>query len=99
MIIHELKTWTEYFVPIDMGIKTFEIRFNDRKFKVGDILHLREWDRVKMEYTMEHLFARVTYILDDFAGLQSGYVAMQIKVLREHQVELMLEEAGVSIHA
>ena len=40
---HDLKTWPEYFEPILTGRKTFEIRHDDRDFKTGHVLHLREW--------------------------------------------------------
>jgi hypothetical protein len=40
---HDLKTWPEHFKYIKTGIKTFEIRENDRGFEVGDILNLREF--------------------------------------------------------
>jgi ASC-1-like (ASCH) protein len=43
-MIHELKTWKEYYDPIFMGRKTFEVRKNDRDFKVGDTLILIETD-------------------------------------------------------
>lgn len=39
---HYLKTVQPYFDAIDQGLKTFEIRKNDRDFKVGDILVLLE---------------------------------------------------------
>jgi len=40
---HELKTWPEFWDAIRIGAKTFELRFDDRGFAVGDVLELRRW--------------------------------------------------------
>lgn len=40
---HTLKCWPEYFAPVKEGKKTFEIRKDDREFKVGDVLELKEF--------------------------------------------------------
>ena len=40
---HHLKTWPEFFSVLSTGEKTLEVRKNDRGFKVGHILHLREF--------------------------------------------------------
>lgn len=42
MKTHELKTDPDVFAAVADGTKTHEIRFNDRGFEVGDLLHLRE---------------------------------------------------------
>lgn len=42
-MIHELKTWPEFFDAIDRGEKTFEVRRDDRGFQVGDTLALQRW--------------------------------------------------------
>ena len=42
-MIHELKTWPKGFEAILAGTKTHEVRPADRKFDVGDVLHLREF--------------------------------------------------------
>jgi len=39
---HYLKIETEYFQAIQNDKKKFELRKNDRDFKIGDILHLNE---------------------------------------------------------
>lgn len=40
MKIHELKLDNEYFDDVESGLKTFEIRKNDRNYMVGDLLAL-----------------------------------------------------------
>lgn len=62
-MVHELKTWPKYFEEVFSGRKNFELRINDRDFKVGDILHLVEFDN--NQYTGRSLTKRVTYIYVD----------------------------------
>ena len=40
--IHVLKILVEYYSAVVSGAKKFEIRYNDRDYKVGDILRLTE---------------------------------------------------------
>lgn len=76
-MIHELKILPEYFEQVRNGTKTFEIRKNDRNFKVGDTLWLKEWDGNK--YTGRDTTRKVIYILDDNSGyVLDGYVVMSI---------------------
>lgn len=46
---HDLKCWPEFFRPLCQGIKTFEVRLNDRNYQVGDTLQLWEWKPEKKE--------------------------------------------------
>ena len=39
---HEIKCQTEFFEKVWSGVKTFEVRLNDRNYQVGDVLCLRE---------------------------------------------------------
>lgn len=78
-MIHELKTVAPYFQQVLDGVKTFDIRKNDRNFKVGDYLWLREYDQETKTYTGQHLHCIVTYLLCDYAGLGDGCVVMAIK--------------------
>ena len=81
MKTHDLKTWPEYFSEIFIGHKTFELRKNDRDFKVGDTLSLMEYIPEPRTYTGNTLKAKVTYVLEGGRfGLEKGYVIMGIKV-------------------
>lgn len=77
-MIHALKTLPEYFEAVRQNEKTFELRKNDRDFKVGDYLALNEWDGEK--YTGRSQLVKVRYILDpnEVMTCAGGYVIMGI---------------------
>ena len=78
--IHYLKTLPEFYQPHVERKKTFEIRLNDRDFKVGDYLVLEEWDGKK--YTGRENTSEVTYILKadgSFFSFLDDYVIMGIR--------------------
>ena len=79
MKLHNLKTWPEYFQAIVDGSKTFEIRKNDRDFKVNDLLCLKEYAPERGEYTNAWFWVKVTYILDKQPFVPEGYMCMGIK--------------------
>lgn len=80
--VHELKCWPELFEPLSEGIKTFEVRKDDRGYEVGDALILKEWDPEKKEYTGDGVLARVNYILPGGQfGVEEGFVIMAVTVL------------------
>ena len=90
MKIHELKTDSEVFCAVIAKIKTFEIRKNDRDFKFGDYLHLRETlytgkDMInghKLEYTGREVLVKVIYILHGpIYGLADGWCIMSIRAV------------------
>lgn len=83
-MIHDLKIFPNYFHDVRIGIKTFEIRRDDRNFKKGDILKLREWDPLNKEYTGEYIGVQVTYITNFMQ--KKGYVVMSIKSLENIEV-------------
>lgn len=78
-MIHALKQSTEYFGDVISGRKTFEVRRNDRPYKVGDLLALNEYDTKKQSYTGNSCLCYIDYILNDSEYCKEGYVVMSIK--------------------
>lgn len=84
MQIHDLKIWPEFFDAVDSGVKTFDLRKDDRGFKVGDVLKLREWAPAGHFYTGRSVVKQIGYILEHRPdagcaatfGLQEGYVIL-----------------------
>lgn len=73
--MHELKISPEYFNQQDIGTKTFELRFDDRGFEVGDLLLLREYDR--LTYTGRQVVRKVVGLLrGPVLGLAAGWVIL-----------------------
>lgn len=72
--IHELKILPKYFNEVSHNIKRFEIRRNDRKFKVGDILILKEYNEEDKSFTGREVKRVIKYILQGPCyGLEEGY--------------------------
>jgi len=62
MAEHELKVWPIYYEEIELNNKTFEVRLNDRDFKKGDFICLREYNPDKKQYTGRFTRAVISYI-------------------------------------
>ena len=73
---HELKILPQYFEKVWDGNKTFELRKDDRNYKVGDNLRLLEFD--KGTYTGRECNRTISYILKDVEkyGLKEGFVIL-----------------------
>ena len=84
--VHELKTWQQPFDDVWNNEKTFEVRKDDRGFRLGDELLLREFDHVGMKYLDGRIQAKIIYLisLDNFLPCD-GHVAMGIKVLKRQR--------------
>lgn len=81
---HELKTLQPYFDDIVRGVKKFEIRKNDRDFKQGDTLILKEYDHINWgngNYSGKEIRMHVISIMyhSEHFGLKDGYVIMSIQ--------------------
>ena len=64
MAVHYLKIKDEYYTDVEIGLKTFELRKNDRDFQVGDILMLIKLDD-KGNETDQVIKKKVKYVLKD----------------------------------
>mgnify|MGYP002674181114 CR=1 FL=1 len=83
-MIHELKCEPEYFQAVADGDKLFEVRFNDRKFMVGDFIALNECEHNEGmaldNYTGRSVLARISYILDDERFCKPGHVILGFRI-------------------
>lgn len=77
---HELKILQKYFRAVKSGRKNFELRKDDRGYKVGDTIQMYEITGVpvgdnKDGYTGRTIKRKITYILRDCPeyGLEEGY--------------------------
>jgi hypothetical protein len=78
--LHWLKSWPEHFAAAVNGSKKAEMRLNDRRFLVGDILGLEEWDPNEKDNTGRQFFVRVTHIGEKYAGVvDSDYVLLSFE--------------------
>ncbi len=78
MKTHDLKTWPEPFAAILLGDKTHETRRNDRGYKVGDVLRLREWTPASGQYSGRVVNVRVTHMVQGQFGLPADLCVMSI---------------------
>ncbi len=80
--MHELKTINPFFEDVWSGLKDFEVRKNDRYFKVGDILKLVEYGESK-HYVPRFIFKEIKYILKGGQyGISDEYVVLGLKDIK-----------------
>ena len=88
--IHEIKLGTTFYHDVAAGRKKFELRKNDRGYKVGDILKLLEYkDGVE---TGRYIMAEITYMLEEFTGLQEGYCILGIELVQVSETDTENEQ-------
>lgn len=81
-ITHDVKCSPTYFRQVQGGNKTFELRLNDRDYREGDTIILREFDRgangCKGDYTGDSVIRKIGYVLQGYPGLQQNYCIMSL---------------------
>ena len=98
MTRHQMKLNDRYFDAVANGTKSFEIRKDDRGFRVGDVLELYRVNDNGLYVSNDGTYAsndrsglkpiqvKVTYIFthNDFpAGIPEGFVVMSIERVKE----------------
>ena len=83
MTIHELKIKLDYFIAIRNRTKNFELRKNDRDYRVGDLIKFIVLDDFNNTYNPSELYY-ISYVLQNCPeyGLQEGYCILAIKEVR-----------------
>lgn len=96
MKLHELKIKAKYYLDIVGGGKTFEIRKDDRDYKVGDLIKFNviqtekdkehdcfEYHIIPLCLSSKDKVFQITYILRDVPeyGLDKDYCILGIKEL------------------
>lgn len=71
---HELKILPRYFNAVKRGDKMFEVRKNDRNFRKGDYILLREWNG--KDYTGRKFAGFITYVFAAKKYVKEGYVIL-----------------------
>ncbi len=85
--VHQIKVGTTLFEDIESGKKNFTIRKNDRGYKAGDILEKMEF--IDGSYTGRSIRLFVTYMIEDFTGLEDGYCIMGTSLVNEDDKPLV----------
>ena len=78
MKLHELKIKHEYLEDVSLGIKTFELRKNDRDYQVGDLIHFIDIREVEITVNEKLEFETHDVCIDDEALYQIVYILKDV---------------------
>ena len=73
---HVLKCDQPHYDAVVSGAKTFEIRFNDRDYAVGDELELHPMNAFRALDPDRSVTVTVTYMVEGEYGLRDRYVVL-----------------------
>jgi hypothetical protein len=92
---HELKAYPAFFTPKIEGDMPFDVRYNDRGYQKGDIIHYREWDpnllhgrdangtALRGDYTGRECRKLITYVMT--YGLSPNYVGLGLQDVEKRE--------------
>ena len=96
--VHNLKVHTQFWPSLESGEKPFEVRRDDRRYRVGDICALREYNPSWGFTGKGPIERKITYILtnEDFPiGVPPGFVVLGFgKEACDHIYELTPMRVG-----
>lgn len=73
---HVIKCYFEYFGAVWLGVKTFEVRLNDRNYKVGDTVIMVETN-VHGERVSDRIIEfEISYLLENNNQLRTAEVVV-----------------------
>ena len=77
--MHTLKIESMYFIAVCAGSKSYELRKDDRDYKIGETLILLEYANGK--FTGRYVYREICSTLRDCEkyGLMKGYVILGLK--------------------
>lgn len=79
--VHHLKIWPDFFAKVRRGDKTAEIRLDDRDFRIGDKLVLREWKPRAKRFTgrfEERVITDITWLSQWVPGVTEPYCVLHM---------------------
>lgn len=88
--VHQIRLASMYFDDVVSGKKSFELKKNDRGYKEGDFLEMMEFKDGKN--TGRTVRVLVTYLLEDYTGLEDGYCIMGTKLVSVAGIEVAEQE-------
>lgn len=76
---HYIKCEKEFYQDVEEGYKSFEVRKNDRDYRAGDAIVLREYDKDLGVLTGREQRVNIIYFLDKYPGIEPGYCILEIE--------------------
>lgn len=81
MKIHHIKTIEPFYTQGKNGTKNFELRYNDRGYEKGDVLHQMQF--VDGLITGQSFYQIIKCVLGCYMGLEDGFVILGVENIVE----------------
>lgn len=81
MTIHDIKIHEQFFDDVQSGAKKSELRHDDRNYKTGDMLMIREYNPLIDSYTERVIMAVITHIYRG-PNLPNDYAILSLRIMK-----------------